>query len=79
MRGLGLVDETGELVGVQFRSMAAARADTGGVQRLGPLEMAEACHLTRAPSCTQRCQWLLIHILRRQLVYARPGALDTQM
>ena len=40
--------------------------------------MAEACHLTRAPSCAQHCQWLLIHILRRQLVYARPGALDTQ-
>ena len=76
MRGLGLVDEMGELGGVQIRSMAAARADTGGVRGGGPLEMAEACHLTKATSCAQRCQWLLIHALRRQLVYARPGVLD---
>ena len=81
MMGLGLVDEIGELWGVKIRFMAAASADTGGVRGWRPSKMVEvmveACHLARAPICAQRCQWLLIDILRRQLVYARPGALDT--
>ena len=77
MRGLGLVEDTGELGGVQMRSNEAASADSRGVRGGTLQDQADDRHLLMAPSRAQRVQWLLIRALRRQVVYARPGALDT--
>jgi len=77
MRGLWLVEDTGELGGVQMRAKDAARAETRGVCGEALQDEADDRHLLMARCCAQRVQWLLISALRRQLVNARPGALDT--
>ena len=66
MIGLGLVEETGESGGVEMRSMADARADTGGVHGGTRWDMTEESHLLIAPSCAQCFQWLEMEALRRQ-------------
>ena len=66
MMGLVLVEEAGEIGGVEMRSMAAVKADTGGVHGGTRWDRTEDTHLLMAPSCAQCFQWLEMDVLRRQ-------------
>ena len=66
MVGLVLIDEAGDSGGVETRSMAAVKADTGGIHGGTRWDRTEDTHLLMAPSCAQCFQWLEMDVLRRQ-------------